>query len=470
QLVLIGDPKQAIYAFRGADVHAYLDAAGAASHRATLDVNWRSDQGLVDAYDALFGGARLGHEGIVYRRVRAAPAHRQPRLSGAPCAAPLRLRVLHRPHSGPGLTTEGWAPVKSARVLIAADLAADVVGLLSSRAEVIARDRAGAEIGRQPLHPGQVAVLVRTNRHAAVVRDALEASRVPAVINGAGSVLGERVARDWLSLLQALERPSSAGRAHAAALTPFLGWSAERVASASEDEWEDLHACLHRWAGLLRRRGVAALVETITVAEDLPARVLAGEGGERLLTDLRHIGHLLHRESATGGPGVSALAAWLRRHIAEAGTDTGAEERSRRLESDADAVQVLTIHRSKGLEFPVVYLPYLWDEGWSPEGVPVVFHDPQAGHRRTLDVGVRGPGFSANRRRATEEERGEDLRLAYVALTRACHQAVVWWAASWGSRRSPLGRLLFGRDAAGNVAPELPSPPDDSAAAARLEV
>src|SRR3712207_3944091 len=89
-LVLIGDPKQAIYAFRGADVYAYLEAARAAAGHATLQVNWRSDQGLIDAYDALFGGARLGHEGIVYREVRAAPPNRSPRLAGAPVAAPLR--------------------------------------------------------------------------------------------------------------------------------------------------------------------------------------------------------------------------------------------------------------------------------------------------------------------------------------------------------------------------------------------
>ena len=95
-LVLIGDPKQAIYAFRGADVYAYIEAAQAAGAQATLTVNWRSDQGLLDAYDALFGGAKLGHEGIVYRQVSAAPANRSARLHGAPDPAPLRVRVVPR--------------------------------------------------------------------------------------------------------------------------------------------------------------------------------------------------------------------------------------------------------------------------------------------------------------------------------------------------------------------------------------
>src|SRR3712207_5417830 len=103
-LVLIGDPKQAIYAFRGADVYAYLEAAAAAGERATLGVNWRSDQGLIDAYDALFGGARLGHPGIVYRRVEAAPANVKPRLSGAPIDTPLRVRLVSRDEPSVGQT------------------------------------------------------------------------------------------------------------------------------------------------------------------------------------------------------------------------------------------------------------------------------------------------------------------------------------------------------------------------------
>ena len=466
-LVLIGDPKQAIYAFRGADVYAYLDAARAAVAHATLEVNWRSDQGLIDAYDALFDGAQLGHEGIVYRQVRAAEANRTPRLTGA--GAPLRVRVVHRDEPALERTARGWAKNASARAYIARDLAADVVRLLEAGAEIERRADDGTVLGRAAVTPGDVAVLVRTNRVAAAVRDALDAAGVPAVINGAGSVFGTEPAGHWLRLLEALERPASGPRARAVALTPFLGWAAERVACAEEAEWEDVHRRLHAWARVLRQRGVAALAETVSLAQGLPARVLARPDGERELTDLRHVAQLLHAAATTEQLGTTALAAWLRRRIAEAADDTADEERSRRLESDADAVQVLTVHRSKGLEFPIVYFPDLWEPGFIPKAAPVVFHDPAAGDRRTIDVGLEGAAYLRHKQLALVEQRGEDLRLAYVALTRARHQAVVWWAGSWDSRDSALGRLLFARGEGGAIAASGSSTPTDSKVVERFE-
>ena len=135
-LILIGDPKQALYSFRGADVYAYLAAKRAATTHATLDVNRRSDQGLIDAYDVLFDDAKLGHEGIVYRRVHAAPANRTSRLSGAPCDAPLRIRVVARDEPTIALTRGGFATSGSAREHVAKDVAADIVTLLRSQAEI----------------------------------------------------------------------------------------------------------------------------------------------------------------------------------------------------------------------------------------------------------------------------------------------------------------------------------------------
>ena len=464
----IADPKQAIYAFRGADVYAYLNAAEIAGARATLRENRRADQGLIDAYDALFAGAKLGHEGIAYREVKATPAHHKPRLISAPSDAALRVRVVHRDDPTIELTQNGFAATDSVRSHVATDLAADVVALLSSNARIEHRGPGGEPIGDEPLCPRHIAVLVRRNADAEHVQDELLKARVPAVLNGAGSVFTTRSARDWLALLEAIERPASPVRARTASLTPFLGWRAERIAIARDEEWEEVHRRLHRWSRILRDRGVAALLEEITVGEDLAARVLSAGDGERRLTDLHHLAQLLHRAASAERMGVTALRGWLAERVADVDRDEGEEERARRLESDAEAVQVLTIHRSKGLEFPVVYCPFLWHPTWIREKDPVSFHDPATGYKHTVDVGLEGRTFKRHFDQHVIEERGEDLRLAYVALTRAKHQAVIWWAGTRDSRHSPLGRLLFAKDADGNIAPYGSSTPTDAAVVDRF--
>jgi exodeoxyribonuclease V beta subunit len=452
-LVLIGDPKQAIYAFRGADVHAYLDAREAVRSEWTLDVNWRSDEGLLEAYDALFADAQLGSAGITYRKIGAAEANRQPRLSGAPVSEPLRVRIVHSEDGLVPLTARTGEPkAPDARNLIARDLACEVVRLLSARPQVVTRRRDGTDREAATLHPGHMAVLVRANSHARTVRDALRDVGVPAVIGGAGSVFLSDPAGEWLRLLEALERPSARDRASLAALTCFIGWSPEKVATAGEDQWEDLHWSLHRWAALLRDQGIASLYETVSSANAVPGRVLALPSGERFMTDLRHVGQLLHEAGVSDGLGATAMATWLGRRIHEADRDAENEERMRRLESDAEAVQVITIHRSKGLEFPIVFCPYLWD-GRSPKADVPVFHDPAQGNLRTIDVGGAGNDFTKHRQLELVDGRGEDLRLLYVALTRAQHQAVLWWAGANASQNSPLSRLLFERDREGVVNP-----------------
>ena len=444
-LVLIGDPKQAIYAFRGADVHAYLMASKVVQSEWTLDVNWRSDQGLLEAYDALFADAQLGYEDITYRRIRAAEAHQNPRLEGAPVSAPLRFRMVHGEDGLVPLTPSKRQPrAGDARSAIARDLAADVVALLEAQPELVSTRRDGTEACRAPLDPGDIAVLVRANSHATLVRDALLAVGVPAVIGGAGSVFATEPAQEWLRLLEALERPTARDRASLVALTRFVGWSAEEVAGAGEAAWEDLHWSLHQWAALLRDQGVASLYETVCSARGVPGRVLERPLGERFMTDLRHIAQLLHEAGVSEGLGPTAMATWLGRRIRDAARDTENEERARRLESDAEAVQVITIHRSKGLEFPVVYCPFMWD-GWTRRSDVPVFHDPDNDMRRTIDVAHEGPGFVKHQKFELEEGRGEDLRLCYVALTRARHQAVLWWAGASDSQHSPLARLLFDR-------------------------
>ena len=457
-LVLIGDPKQAIYAFRGADVVTYLQAAEAADTRATLGRNWRSDGPLLDALDVVFRGAALGDPRIVVRPVDA--EHRGQRLRGGRCDAPMRVRLVTRACAD-GRDDEP-PKVDRVRSCVAADVAGDVVRLLGSDATVLTGPT------QRRVLPGDVAVLVRTNAQAALVREALQGAGVPVVLSGFTSVFATATAREWLVLLRALEQPHRAGRVRAAALTCFLGWTAEQLAVAGDAALDELGPLLRGWADVLAGRGVAALLEVVTAA-GLQQRLLGFVTGERQLTDLRHIAQALHAAALGGQLGTAALGEWLRRRIAEADSDTS-EERSRRLESDADAVQVLTVHTSKGLEFPVVYVPFGWDRWKSRNPDPLLLHAAEG--TRVLDVsGPAGPHYKEHVRLHDAEEAGEDLRLLYVAMTRAQCQVVTWWAASHNTRTASTSRLLLGRFELGEVPPaSVPLPRDDAALATLREL
>jgi len=465
-LVLIGDPKQAIYAFRGADVYAYLAAAHAAPTRATLHVNWRSDQPLLDGLDALFGNARLGHPDIVYRRVRATAANQTTRLAGPGAQRALRIRVLDSAEPGLEHGKSGHVGAQSAREWIARDLAADIASLFASDPPLRIEPREAGEGEFTELSAGSIAVLVRTHRNAALIKRSLEAAGVPAVIGSSGSVFDTEAANHWLRLLLALERPTSSTRANAAALTSLIGWSAAQLAAAGESAREELHQRLHAWARILREQGVAALARA-TLGGAAAERILAQAGGERLLTDLDHVAELLAAAADRERLGVASLTGWLRQRIDEPDREGASDERSRRLDSDADAVQVLTFHRSKGSEHPIVYCPFLWEPGRQAEdGEPVAFHDDNG--ERAIDVGVNSGRYLKHLSRHQDERRGEELRLAYVALTRARHQVVIWWASTWQACESPLGRLLFARGADGHVASTADHRPRDEEALARL--
>jgi exodeoxyribonuclease V beta subunit len=438
-LILIGDPKQAIYAFRGGDVFSYLDAVQQADQVRSLAVNRRSDQALIDALNVLMGDAALGDERIPVRPVAA--HYQQRRLTGplnAPearqaIAAPIRLRIM--PHE---VEAEKVPSVATIRPQIADDLVADITALLGSGVRLFDKDCLRSVL------PSDIAVLVRKNERGEAIRDQLVSAGVPAVMYGASSVFASPMAQDWLTLLVALEQTRQQ-TVRQAALTCFFGWTFADLVRASEESLIELTQRIRWWSKVLESRGVAALFETASTDERTAERLLSLRGGERMLTDLRHLGQSLHAAMTSSQLGVGALVEWLRARISEA-HHTGMSELSRRLETDAKAVTILTVHRSKGLEFPIVYLPEAWDRhaNGSDEGRILRLHEPTAASNGecVLDVGGRrGPGRPERFSRYREEESGEDLRLLYVALTRAKCQVVTWWAPSFNTQASALHRF-----------------------------
>lgn len=450
-LIVIGDPKQAIYGFRGADVQAYLAAVaspGAQQH--TLDENWRSDAGLVDALHSVFGGAQLGDPRITVRPVRA--HHRQDRLcvEEEDLRTPFRLRVI--PPAVPQPSRTSGPSLTQLRDTIRRDLVEDIIRLLGSGARL----QVGSPGRVRGVTPRDIAVLVNTNHAAERIRAACTSADIPAVHAGATSVFGTPAAQDWLTLLRACETPRSQ-TIRELALTSFVGWTFVELVTASEQQLADLSGRIRSWARTLRLHGVSGLVEAVLGA-GLAERLLRESGGDRTLTDLRHLGELVHAAQTRGRLGTTALVAWLREQIT---TKAASGERTRRMESDADAVQVMTLHQAKGLEFPIVYLPDQWELAPRRDisQAPFTFHHDGVRH---LYLAPSGRDRARARALHDAEEAGEALRKLYVAATRAQCRVVAWWASHQSHTcASPLHRLLF---RAGSPEPKSTYPVDISPA------
>ncbi len=470
-LVLVGDPKQAIYAFRGADIHTYLAAAHAdGTTRTTLTRNFRSDGAALTATERLLTGVTFGDDRIGFLPVAPSDDHADQRITrtdGTPLPA-LVLRTAVGPHIARNTNLKD-VNTGAALDAIAVDLAEHVVHLLTDG------HLPTPDGGTRPVRPGDVAVLVGQHKESPIMQAALRNRGVPAIVARGGSVLDSAAATQWTWLLTALVRPADPARARTAAASWFVGWSADRIAAATDDDLAGVQTTLARWADVLEAHGPLEFCRVLWAESGVVARVLAHPDGDRELTDLDHVAELVMTTTDSRHPTPAGVLAALTRLHDATDADEDDDLTARRIESDAECVQIMTVYAAKGLEFPVVCVPTLWKPTYA-QAKQQVFLDPETGVR-TLDVApkVEWPSKAAQKgrkERATTEAVGVNLRLLYVALTRAQHQTVVWWSRPVGPKKTGLARVLFARDAAGidraAFAKEAPVPlPDDTLARLR---
>ncbi len=441
---MIGDPKQAVYAFRGGDIFAYLKAAGDTQNAVTLTCNYRSDPLLVKGVNHLF--TRVPHpfefEKILFSPVQT-PAGSKNRLcrDNVP-VQPLQISFVARKdhHSD----KNRFITKKEAGEVIPSRVAADIANILNSEYFLTTGDNSERRV-----QPGDMAILVRKNAHAPPIQAALAALDIPCVISKTGSVFDSSEAVALSDILAAVLEPENSGRFRAALCTEVFGFTGDDLALMDKDtealnQWLDFFRQLNT---VWKNSGFMSMMQLLLKSD---RTLLNPENAMdmRALTNIHHLVELLHCQSVSSHLHGVFLLNWFQAQIASAIRETEAHEL--RLESDKSAVVIVTIHKSKGLEYPLVFLPYLWETASpSKKDAPVFFHDPKNHDCLTLDLGSDRIDFS--RQQARQEILSEETRLLYVALTRASSLCRIYWGAFASAPSSALWRLLHqGTDVSDN--------------------
>lgn len=469
RLVLIGDPKQAIYAFRGADVAVYAQARASipAARQFTMTTNFRTDKPTLQAIEQILN---LPSNVFLTPDIAFVPVlaqHPSPRVlhRDGGSVSPLTLRWFDGVLAGGESVSISNT---SAESFLPAQVAADVARELSAGWTRLADDPSTQRNpGSHPYRPvaaRDIAVLTYSNSAAAAVHSALIAAGVPAVISQSGSVLATAES-SWLATWLAALAETDEASARRFAVTPLCGWtfadlfaarSTGPSAHARGAQWPAFVARLRSQGQLVEQRSFTAAMSAMLNEPTEPdqqtalSRIAALPDGERRLTNLRHLGELLHGAAVAEHLGAAGLFRWLAERCAAGDIDDDAGQL--RLESEADTVQVVTMHRSKGLEYPIVFLPYLWDgrllRGRDVEYQPIRFHRPGESVV-TTDLRGRAGADPASAAAALRELQEERQRLLYVALTRAIHRVVLYHGPVSGRNgfdvgASPLGLCFHG--------------------------
>ncbi|HCJ3014041.1 TPA: exodeoxyribonuclease V subunit beta [Klebsiella pneumoniae] len=431
-LLLIGDPKQAIYAFRGADIFTYMKARGDVAAHYTLDTNWRSSPGMVGSVNRLFSlsdNPFMFHE-IPFLPVKAAAKNKGLCFTVDAADVPA-MNVWLMPGD-----TVGSGDYQTFMAQLCATQIRDWLSAGQRGRALLWRGETS-----RPVQASDITVLVRNRLEAAQVREALQTLGIPSVyLSNRDSVFETLEAQELLWLLQAVLAPERENTLRSALATSMFGLTALDIENLNQDEqaWDALVEEFSEYRQIWRQRGVMPMLRALMTARHIAENLLATRGGERRLTDILHISELL-QEAASQLESEHALVRWLAQHIAE--PDSNAASQQMRLESDKHLVQIVTIHKSKGLEYPLVWLPFIARFRKQDQAF---YHDRET-FAAVLDLGQ----DEASLELAEAERLAEDLRLLYVALTRAV------WHCSLGvaplsSRKSgnsdfhlsALGRLL----------------------------
>ncbi|OGR27951.1 MAG: exodeoxyribonuclease V subunit beta [Desulfobacterales bacterium RIFOXYA12_FULL_46_15] len=434
---MIGDPKQAIYGFRGGDIFAYLKASKQSEEKFTLEKNFRSSPMLVNAVNTVFSKEEnpFLYQGIAFSKAGTPGTAKNLLILENKAVPPFQFCFIKREDMT--LDKDGFISKETAEKLVPKAVAEDILSLLQSKKRLLDRKDENSE--PRKISPGDIAVLVRTNAQAEEVQTALSSKGIPSYLSKTGSVFDSKEALALYDILWAVYQPENKGSLLAALCGPVFNFSSKEIAHLNQTEdlfykWQDR---FRQYRTIWETQGFVPMIMTLFHSTEAFLKTESGLD-ERGLTNFYHLSELVSKICLEQRFSPHYLLKWYGCRISKDTREESADEL--RLESDKKAVAIVTLHKSKGLEYPVVYLPFLWEGTKRLVKENILFHDPGKNYDPVLDLG--SEDMETARSCFEMEERAEHRRLLYVALTRASALCRIIWGGFRSVEDSALGSLL----------------------------
>jgi len=438
RLFLIGDPKQAIYSFRNADLFAYLKAAEKAGEPFTLNKNWRSEPGLIQAVNSLFSAHQnpFLYSGIDFKKVGPSDEKKDAFKINNVSEPPFQLWFVPT-------DKESGSQSKITKPRLQQDISDGVAAEISRLLTLAGSGKAC--INDKPICPNDIAILVRKHKQAALIQESLKKYSIPSILHSTGNVFNTPEAQQLIYILEAAANPGDERAVKAALATDILGIKGKQLVNTDLNATflETEMAVFQRYHGLWDSQGFFQMFQQLLIDKEVKPRLVSLADGERKLTNILHLSELIHNCLTQENMGMSAAVKWLSEQVR---TEINKQEEEQlRLETDREAVKVVTIHKSKGLEYPIVFCPFLWDGQGKTESTTAIFHD--SNKALTLDLG--SDNIEENIKLSAQEDLSESMRLLYVALTRAENRCYLVWGGFKAAGTSPLAYLFHNRNCTG---------------------
>lgn len=433
-LYMIGDPKQSIYLFRGADLKTYFKARKDAESTFTLSKNFRSTQALVQGVNAVFSGENSFLDDELTYKPSSADKTTSDLIVPHESNAPLRfidIKARNETKSASELAVMKWVVFSISRLL----------SRIGSNSTILDKS---SGLKRQ-VHPGDIALLVATHNQSRRLKHMLAEVGIPAVESGEASVFLSEEAGYLNLLLDVVLDPRRTRKVRALLTTPLFGLTSEQVQALELDDtqWTNFIEIFRLGEQIASNKGVLAGLRFLFDRLEIEKNLVQRGNGERSLTNLRHLAELLHAEETSQRRSLSGLASWLLMQRKDVNA-VKSDDRNMRLESDDERVHIITMHKSKGLQFPIVYAPFLWNKAWRKKTELFYKINEQTGEmerRFDPDNLVHNDGIQLGR----IENLQDQIRLLYVTLTRAEQRCYVPYSSWKEFNTSPLYAVLATR-------------------------